>query len=373
MENKKGIIIGVLIGIIGALSVLLILFATGIISFKQKESDSIDNNKEKVDIKILSIDNINIEEDSPNHNMSIGGTMKLSFDQDKFLAVVLEGYCIGENNEKYMMTGPGSGEISFKNGSINFGLVNTINNHTGDVIYSDGTTKTSLEIDWKNVKIKSCTVERMVAYTSESNGNTSIVSELNFEKNFETSANGYKEYKTYDEVTLSDGSKWMVIEDSSKTQDYVTLIKKQDVEIPGNIFDKLSNEFYNGNISYDNSELKKYINSLTNTIPAKLKEVDGHKISLITVEKIMELDGNWTYDKTHDDYTYNGKNSHIPTFVGLTMTKPKCNEGKCTSFYVVGATYDEKQVATYYIDHWASGFPQIKPVINVYKTELEKK
>jgi len=371
-ENKKRIIIGVLIGIIGVLSILLVLFATGIINFEQKES--IDNTSDKIDIEILSIDNVNIEEDSPNHKMSVGGTMKLSFNQDKFIAVVLAGYCIGTNDEKYIMTGPGSGAISFNDGDTNFWLVNTINNQTGDVIYSDGTTKKSSEINWQNVKIKSCTVERMIAYTLESNGNTSIVSELNFEKKFETNTNinSYKEYKAYDEVTLSDGSKWMVIENSSKDSDYVSLIKKEGIGYETNTYDLLADEFYNQTTTYENSKLKKHVESLVDKIPANLKEVNGYKIRLISVEEIMELDNNWGYDEIHDDYTYNGNSSHISTFVGLTMTNPKCKEGKCSAFYVVDADYNDNQVTTYYIGHWNPGLPPIKPVINVYKTELEK-
>ena len=138
----------------------------------------------KIDIEILSLDKVTITEDGPNHNMSVSGTMRLSFEQDEFIAVVLSGFCIGTNGEKYMMTGPGSGAISYKDGDTTFNLVNTINNQTGDVIYSDGTVKKSMDINWKNVKIQSCTVEAMTAYTLESNGKTSIVNELNFDKNF---------------------------------------------------------------------------------------------------------------------------------------------------------------------------------------------
>lgn len=193
-KNNKGIIV-LLIVIIVILSVLCILFATGTISFKSDKvndnevneniNDKTDNNTtEKIDIEILSLDNVNITEESPNHNMSISGTMRLSFEQDKFIAVGLSGFCIGTNGEKYMMTGPGSGIISYKDGETTFALVNTINNQTGDVLYSDGTVKKSLDVDWKNVDIKSCTVEKMIAHTSESAGKTSIIKELNFEKEF---------------------------------------------------------------------------------------------------------------------------------------------------------------------------------------------
>ena len=201
MENQKSNkrIITLLIVIIIILSVLCVLFATGTISFNSNKAnddkinenfnDNNDDNtknesNERIDIEILNLDKVDITEDSPNHNMRVSGTMRLSFEQDKFIAVVLSGFCIGTNGEKYMMTGPGSGVISYKDGDTTFRLVNTINSQTGDVIYSDGTVKKSIDINWKNVKIQSCTVKDMTAYTQESNGKTSIVTELNFEKEF---------------------------------------------------------------------------------------------------------------------------------------------------------------------------------------------
>ena len=190
-RNNKGVII-LLIIVIVILSVLCILFATGTISLKSNDVDNkenVDSNTtkntiENVEIEILSLDNVNITENSPNHKMSVNGTMRLSFNQDKFIAVVLSGFCTGANDEKYMMVGPGNGAVSYKDGETTFGLVNSINNQSGDVIYQDGTVKTSGDINWKNVNIKSCTVEKLIAYTLESDGKTSIVTELNFKKQF---------------------------------------------------------------------------------------------------------------------------------------------------------------------------------------------
>lgn len=193
MENKKnnqGIII-LLTTIIIMLSILCILFATETISLKNNntnkdniENSETNNNINKINIKVLSLDEVKIFKDSPNHHLSINGTMELSFNQDNFLSVSLIGNCIGSNNEKYIMTGTGSGMLTYKDGDTKFNLVNTINNQDGDVIYPDGTTKKSSEMDWNNVKIKSCTVEKMIAYPSESNGNTQIITNLNFKKEF---------------------------------------------------------------------------------------------------------------------------------------------------------------------------------------------
>ncbi len=185
-----------------------------------------------------------------------------------------------------------------------------------------------------------------------------------------TTINNEKEYKVYDEVTLSDGSKWMVIENSSKDSDYVTLIKKESNDISNqSTYDLLWNELTDFKTKYDTSNLKKYVDNLAQNIPTKLKEVNGYKIRLITVEELMNLDNNWKYDETNDNYTYIGNDLNKLIFAGLTMTETKCTEGKCTAFYIESAGYDPQ---TYYLTHWASGLPQIKPVINVYKTELEK-
>lgn len=140
----------------------------------------VDNNAAKIDIEILNIDSPSIIEDSPSHNLRVPGSMRLSFDQNKFISVSLTGFCIGSNGEKYIMTGPGSGAIGYNSGDVTFNLVNSINNRTGDVIYTDGTTKKSSEIDWNNVEIKSCTIEKVIGVTQ----NETIENEINFTKEF---------------------------------------------------------------------------------------------------------------------------------------------------------------------------------------------
>ena len=182
-----------------------------------------------------------------------------------------------------------------------------------------------------------------------------------------------KEYKLYDEVTLSDGSKWLVLEDSSKDSDYVTLIKK-DYEA---VTDTVYNEIVNQKVTYQNSSLKKYLEAMINTIPVTLKEIDGYKIRLLTVDDIYKIDKNWTYDEKNDTYMYNGSKTNISkfqNFTSLTMTETKCSEGKCASFYlwttseVLSGEDTIESISS--IDRWYLGIPSIRPVINVYKNSL---
>ena len=180
----------------------------------------------------------------------------------------------------------------------------------------------------------------------------------------------YKEYKINDEIILDDGSKWIVIKNSSKESDYVTLIAKDSKDITNSdIYNILFNDIFKTKPNYDNSELKKYVDSLANDILVNLKEVDGYKIRLITVNEILELDNNWEYDDENDNYTYVGTNYENMLFVGLTMTKTKCTTGKCIAYYSNDHDTIKK---TYYLSDYALGLRQIKPVRNVYKTELEK-
>ena len=210
----------------------------------------------------------------------------------------------------------------------------------------------------------------IISIKQNTNNNDNNPLNSNNDANEPMDTNNYKEYKMYDDVTLSDGSKWMVIENSSKKQDYVTLLKKEKMEISRNN-DEIYNELFETKTTYANSKLDKYVQTITSTIPVRLKEVNGYKIRLITVDEIIKLDNNWSYSQEHDSYTYTGKNYKDILFVGLTMTETKCTTGKCTSFYINTAT-NEIDGSHYYIEHWDSGLPTIKPVINVYKTELEK-
>lgn len=203
--------------------------------------------------------------------------------------------------------------------------------------------------------------------TTNNNSNNEITNNNQKEEGNKVS---YKEYKINDEIILDDGSKWIVIKNSSKESDYVTLIEKDSKDITdSNTYYLLLNDLLKTEKSYDNSEIKTYVNSLEDNIPVKLKEVDGYKIRLITIEEIFELYHNWKYDDINDNYKYVGNDYENMLYFGLTMSKTKCNGEKCYTFY---SHLNVQKDKTYYLSDYTLGLPQIKPVINVYKTELEK-
>lgn len=192
------------------------------------------------------------------------------------------------------------------------------------------------------------------------------------EENKETK---YITYQKGQEIKLSDDSAWMVLKDSDENTDYVVLLSKKDyTPSAGSNYDSIDNEIYNKDTQYDNSALKQYVNSLESQIPVKLKEVDGYKIRLITVEEILDFDNNWQYDNIKDSYTYAGEKVN-ENFLGiLTMTHTKCDKGKCTPFYNLSETqcFDGICNKEYFLEHWILGLSGINPVINVSKDSLIK-
>lgn len=196
----------------------------------------------------------------------------------------------------------------------------------------------------------------------------------------------YKEYKKFDEVTLSNGTKWVVIKDSDKTQDYVTLLSKEefvlsdnDVQGYGDYFVKVSADDYSkifsqaidANATYNGWKLKEILeNKIILNIPINLKEVDGYKIRLITIDEIMQLDNNWVYDEQYDSYQYNG--TDLATYLRkiLTMTKSRNTSGRTVGFHKLSTSYND-MIPVHYISAGMIGFGGVKPVINVYKTELD--
>ena len=182
-NNKNGVII-LLVVIIIILLALVVLLATGTISFKSDNTadDTSSNNvvaNDKVDIN-LSINDATITEDGPNARIHIDGTINLSYDSSKYAGVTLSGYCLGADNEKYLVNGPGDGRALFHNdGNNNLTLTENI---PQNIEYPDGTVKAWSDVDWKNVKIKYCKIEKMTAILNEGTDNLETV--LNIEKSF---------------------------------------------------------------------------------------------------------------------------------------------------------------------------------------------
>lgn len=189
----------------------------------------------------------------------------------------------------------------------------------------------------------------------------------------------YLKYKKLEEIELKDGSKWIVIKDSDEKSDYVTALamKKYDELIDSETYKKLQNEIFESyeKINYDNSETKKYVDSLVKLFDVKLKEVDGYKIRLLKIEDIFELDENFEY--SYDSYTYTGT-KNLDNFLGMTMSNTKCDRKeheKCTLFYNVDFTacYNPEGCGDtkYFITNYSIGIGGFRPVINVYKSEIK--
>lgn len=191
MENEKNNkgknrVLILLIIIIVVLLTLVILFATGIIKYNSNTiNDSSKNSiteNDMVDIN-LSINNVEVSKDAPNTKISVTGTINLSYDTNKYKGITLSGYCLGTSGEKYLISGPNDGRVLFHNdgnNNLTFG-----ENIPQKIVYSDGTSKSWDKIDWSNVKIKYCKIDKMTAVLNE--GTNSPQFELNFEKTFNIS------------------------------------------------------------------------------------------------------------------------------------------------------------------------------------------
>ena len=184
-----------------------------------------------------------------------------------------------------------------------------------------------------------------------------------------------KAYKKGEELTLSDGSKWLVIFDSDKNKDYVTVIGRKDfAEYVTNEYDEIDKEIYSTEKYDDNwyktSKIKAFMDSKINKIPVSLKEVDGYKIRLIKTQEVIDFDDNWSYNNERDDYNYTGSNFNQYFKGVLTMTASKCHDktsaGKCMPMYNIGSSGND-----YFITHWISGVGGLKPVVNIDKAALK--
>jgi len=198
----------------------------------------------------------------------------------------------------------------------------------------------------------------------------------------------YDVYQKGNEIKLLDGTKWIVLSDSDKDKDYVTVIANKDYtdEFEYKDSDTVIEEIYNNKtIDYKNSNIRKELEDFyLPRIKIRLKEVDGYKIRLITLDEIFNLYDGWKYDNEYDSYDYTGTEKIIDSVsYSTTMTTSKCNHivdeksTKCGNLYLVGSicdSYDDNDNCTkenYIISSWDPGLIRsLVPVINVYKTEI---
>lgn len=138
---------------------------------------TITSNEKNPSITSLTISNVKInpEEYMDNH-LTLAGTINLSMDDNLYEGVSLEGYCIDTNNKRYSMYGPQDGRALFHNGANDLSLSEDL--------------KIVKNVNWKNVTIKYCKIDKMTAYVATIDDNNlaklSITKsiDLNYEKNF---------------------------------------------------------------------------------------------------------------------------------------------------------------------------------------------
>lgn len=186
--------------------------------------------------------------------------------------------------------------------------------------------------------------------------------------------NKYKEYSIGQEIKLSDNSKWIVLDNSDSSQDYVTILSTTDYDVDASCSEKISDDFFNRKDDWDFSQSEVYncLKNLESKIPVNLKSIDGYEIRFIKISEILKFDNNWIYDDKYDTYNYQGTKIN-ENLIGLpTMDKTKCGMGKCAQFYTLGSRCVDTNCNehNYFISTWSVGIPSLRPVINVYKSSI---
>ena len=120
-----------------------------IVYLKKSDSNNIDD--KDIDFK-MTLGDVSINLNGINTKLSLDGTLDLSYDNNKYLGASISGYCLGSNNEKYLIHGPGDGATLYYNGN-NIKLMFT-ESIPQNVEYVDGTVKDISQVDWNTVKIK---------------------------------------------------------------------------------------------------------------------------------------------------------------------------------------------------------------------------
>lgn len=186
----------------------------------------------------------------------------------------------------------------------------------------------------------------------------------------------YKEYKQGDEVILSDNKKYLVVSNSNSSQDYVTLMALDILEITSDKYDKISNDYFasNGKVTYDKSSVKEFVEANKSKYPVTYKNVDGYEIRLIKVDELLSFDKGWVKQENNDSYEIEMSDSSllkkVPYSELMTMTETKCTTGRCASLYSFTFPYGP-ETNTRYIDHVGSGVSNLYPVLNVLKDSIK--
>ena len=191
----------------------------------------------------------------------------------------------------------------------------------------------------------------------------------------------YDSYSVGDVVTFGD-SDWRVIKNSDISQDYVTLVRSK--ELLKDASDDSSWKFeYGANVDYNSSSIKNYIE--TTYLPLlgadNLKEVNGYKIRLISIDDLVAL-GCSVYDSIEyvctdaPSWIVQSSNTVGMGSINWTMT----SYGDDSIYQVVSggpantflAESGGTIVASIVNSDGALGAAAVRPVINLLKSSIEK-
>lgn len=204
-------------------------------------------------------------------------------------------------------------------------------------------------------------------------GDTNIVDKGNISDNVTPE---YKMYNVGDVITLKDGSRWQVIKYSGNTEDYVTVLGEEDYSsyLKDDDWVDLCGQVYNNFVEYKGSALDKFMQSQQSRIHADLKEVDGYKIRLITLDEIFALDNNWEKNEYGGyDYTKSEWNDVVPMDItSMTLISEKERGIGRWPYYTVSTCVNNATncVEGYHIRYWLSGQSGFYPVANIYKNSI---
>ena len=277
--------------------------------------------------------------------------------------------------------------------------INVVTENNPAIIYTTSGIKRGDVIEKNSKKYLTVKIEYDSNVTSQpQTSNNELTVQLFTEQNLGQIQPEYQTYSIGDKITFA-GSDWYVIKDSAETEDYVTLMKETvltNSELGNYAYNSTYNsmEFtwtetcHNANHGYNsedksdctntnnyaNSKVKEFLEeTYINTLGAdKLKEIDGYKIRLITLE---ELQDNLGVSKTITASFYETDISNTPTWVyqnykknqsnvdGYWTMTPKENNSFCMCYVMGSSVYTSMSV---YYDQLG-----VRPVINLLKSAIE--
>ncbi len=157
--------------------------------------------------------------------------------------------------------------------------------------------------------------------------------------------------------TVGDGvfynnSYWFVISDH---EDYVTLLKQDNLKSSSGD-DNIS--YCDNCNSYDESNIKKMLTSYISNIENDLKEVNGYKIRLITIDELKKLG-------FHNNFANYYEGNDVPYWLGF-IDDYWVLDSKLNSFVVVNYNGN-----LYAYERVFNSLAQVRPVINLYKNKIK--